>query len=463
MRARACPNPRDHNMTRVAMTMSPIPAAVAIAVVLATPLRADLPEWLTGDLTAGGELRHRYYDEADRLRPGGPGTAGYQQWRWRNWLEYQGDGVGGYVELIDASTFGENPLPETGIDVNRWDLQAAYLDLDLFERDGHRTVLRSGRQQLLYGSQRLISPPDFANIHRNWEGFRLMSPGETWDIDAFATRPVNLATGNGPVSRLDHERDRADASRTFSGVYATHHGIENHTFDVYWLWLREQDEDAQPPRFADGSRHTIGLRWAGKQPVADACGDPVRAWDWDVEGAYQFGHDEITETVRAGFFVATLGHTWTALPWKPRLAAVYYFGSGDDDPADDENNTFSTLFPLGHGYWGLIDNLSGQNLIQYSLQATITPHERLSFGAQLHWFELASNGDVLYNVAGAPLGTPGGGLEVGEELDLLFNYQLTEDVALHGGYSWFWYGSFVDNRLPRDDASLFYIQTTWRY
>jgi hypothetical protein len=56
-------------------------------------------------------------------------------------------------------------------------------------------VLRSGRQALVYGSQRLISPPDFANVHRNWEGFRVLSPGDTWNFDAFVTCPINAAEG----------------------------------------------------------------------------------------------------------------------------------------------------------------------------------------------------------------------------------------------------------------------------
>jgi hypothetical protein len=50
---------------------------------------------------------------------------------------------------------------------------------------------------------------------------------------------------------------------------------------------------------------------------------------------------------------------------------VLKYGSGDDDPTDGDNNTVSTLYPLGHAYWGIIDNLNGQNLLDYSLQGSL--------------------------------------------------------------------------------------------
>ena len=349
-------------------------------------------------------------NEENRLRPFGPGRSTYDLWRWRNYVDFRlPDVFRLYVEMIDTSIFHED-LPATAIDLNRWDLLNAFVDLKVGERDNKPIYLRFGRQELLYGSQHLISPLNWGNTRRNFEGFKITSKGATWDIDAFVTRPVNTGTGNGPLSRFDHERDRGDASRTFNGVYATHHGLDDHTFDLYWLWLCEQEPIVGR---ADGSRHTVGLRWQTTRNVTNECCQVARIWTADIEGAYQFGHDN-GETLRAGFLSAKLGHTWKSLLWEPTLTAVYYWGSGDRDPTDDENNTFSVLFPLGHAYWGLIDNLSGQNLNDYSLQATVKPAEKLKFATAVHWFDLDTDSDVLYNVAGAGLGLPGTGTEIGE-------------------------------------------------
>ncbi len=183
----------------------------------------------------GGELRYRHTNEANRLRPNGPDRSTYDLWRWRNYVDlHMNDRFQAYVEMLDASIFNEDLLP-TAIDLNRWNIQNAFIDVKLGERDGKPIYFRAGRQELLYGAQRLISPLNWGNTRRNFEGLKLFSPGETWDIDAFVTRPVNTATGNGPLSCFDNERDCADASRTFQGVYGVYHGLQNQTFDAYWL------------------------------------------------------------------------------------------------------------------------------------------------------------------------------------------------------------------------------------
>jgi hypothetical protein len=319
-------------------------------------------------------------------------------WRWRNYVDIKAtDKVRVYVEMIDSSIFNQE-LPATGIDLNRWNIQNAFVDIKVGERDGQAVIFRAGRQELLYGAQHLISPLDWGNTRRNFEGFKVSSKGDVWDLDAFVTRPVNTATGNGPLSRFDNERDRADASRTFQGVYGVYHGVENQTIDAYWLWLNEQEPIAGRP---DGSRHTTGLRWAGTRPISDCCDAPARIWSWDVEGAYQFGHDN-GNTVSAAFFSANMAHQWKQAPWQPKLTSLFYWGSDDHDPTDGQDNTFNTLFPLRHAYWGFIDNLTGQNLADYSVQLSVAPTKKLTMLGAWHWFFLDRNTDVLYNVAGAP-------------------------------------------------------------
>lgn len=158
------------------------------------PLLGFLKNQPVGDCwtwSVGGELRYRYMDESDRLRPGGPGTSTYNLWRFTPHLELKrGDAFTAYVQAIDASIFGED-LPITGIDENRSDLLQFYADFKI--ADGEEGTLRGrvGRQFLKYGSQHLVSPLGWSNTFRNFEGVRLYYSSKDWDIDAFATRPVN--------------------------------------------------------------------------------------------------------------------------------------------------------------------------------------------------------------------------------------------------------------------------------
>ena len=409
----------------------------------------------------GGEIRYRYMNELNRIRPGGPGRSTYNLWRWRNYLNLEmGNYARGYIEMIDATAWNTD-LPLTPIDVNRWDIQNAFIDVNLDSTLSLPGEFRVGRQELLYGKQRLISPLDWSDTRRNFEGLKYFVSGGDWDLHAFTVNPVNTtARRRGDLNDFDNERDRPDYDQLFTGVYTSYHGIENSLVDMYWLWLNDSEPLVDR---ADGRRHTVGMHWGSTHVVSDCCcGTPERTWDFDLEGAYQFGDDN-GERVSAGFFTTILGHTWNQVAWKPRFSGLFYWGSGDQDPNDGETNTFDVLYPLGHAYWGIIDNLSGQNLLDYSLQLDFNPAKKLKGTIAWHRFDLASANDVLYNVAAVPIGTPNNGRHIGNEVDIIGTYTFNPNFAVQLGYSWFWYGEYVDNAVPRDDANQLYLQTHLRY
>lgn len=195
---------------------------------------------------------------------------------------------------------------------------------------------------------------------------------------------------------------------------------------------------------------------------------------FELEGAFQVGDDETflgaaNEDIEAGMIHSALGYTWNQAPWTPSIKGVFYWGSGDDNPGDGENKNFNPLFPLGHAYWGIIDNLNGSNLFDYSIQASVKPADKLTVVAALHWFEKDEAATPIFNVAGAPFpggATTTGGTDIGTELDLIATYAASKTLQVQFGYSWFWYGDAVDTAaapLPRDDASQLYVMTTWSF
>ena len=405
--------------------------------------------------STGGELRHRFMSQDNRLQPGGPGQDTYNLWRWRHYADLKmGDNLRFYVEGIHADSFGED-LPVQAIDENRWDLQNAFFDVELFETDtGGTHTLRTGRQELLFGRQRLVSPLDWANTRRNFEGFRYMVKEKDYKLDVFTVNPVNSATGFNTVAEFNNKFDEANRDVLFSGAYYSYTAIENTNIDLYYLWLEDQ---IQVPTRPDGRRHTVGTRFTKLIPQEDG-----RVWDIDAEGGFQFGKDN-GQDVRAGFATGILGHTWKNAPWSPRISGLLFYGSGDNSANDGRNNTFYTMFPLGHAYWAISDNLSGQNLLDYGIQADVKPTAKTGVTGAYHFLNLASDGDRAYNVAGVPVGTPGNGTNLGQALDLYGYSSLHSNFDVQAGYSWFWYGEFIDRTTPRDDASQFYIQTSIRY
>lgn len=435
------------------------------------PLLGDLRGMSLGDcVTAsiGGEVRYRFMNENDRLRPGGPGRSTYDLWRITPFMELNyGDSITGYVQAIDASIFNEE-LNITSIDRNRADLLQYYVDAALGDVGCGKLRARVGRQVLKYGSQHLVSPLAWSNTFRNFEGVKLYYTSDDWNIDGFWTRPVNGASGNvfRPTS-FDHP----DASRQFNGIYSTYKGMQNAVVDLYWLQL---DEDNDKGNRIDGDRHTFGARYERKDVTKDACGNVVGTMTFELEGAFQVGDHETLltaadEDIAAGMIHTNLGYTWNQAPWTPSIKGIFYWGSGDDDPGDGTNNNFNTLFPLGHAYWGIIDNLNGSNLFDYSLQASAKPCSKLTLVSALHWFEKDEAATPIFNVAGAPFpagATTTGDTDIGTELDMIATYAHSKTLNVQVGYSWFWYGDAVDAEaaIPtRGDATQLYVMTTWSF
>lgn len=418
----------------------------------------------SGDFTysVGGELRHRFMNEDNRLRPPG-GNAEYSLWRFTPHLKLQYNRLGGFIEAIDASAWqeGDSPYTRVGIDVNRLDFLRYYADIKLVEQSETTLNYRYGRQFLKYGGQRLLSPLGWSNTFRNFEGHKLLYKSGDWSADAFMMKSVNAAAGGSGfgVTSLDS----ADEDRWISGLYTSYSGLQNGTLDLYWIYSNEKNSSAAR---MDGERHTIGTRFAGSRAIKE-CDDVVGTWTWDFEGAYQFGNDQfgsaVNRDVSAGMATAVVGYTFNEVTWSPGIRGFYYWSSGDNDPTTGDINTFYTIYPLGHAYWGLIDNFSGQNLQDAGFTLSLKPHSKLSLAASYHTFHKSQSSGNVWNIVGAPIASAGTG-SIGQELDLVATIPVSKNFNIQAGYFWFFYGDAINGSpAARPDARQFYLQTSWKF
>ncbi|WP_197439563.1 alginate export family protein [Calycomorphotria hydatis] len=414
--------------------------------------------WLT--LSTGGQLRYRYMNENNRLRGNGQVHNTYDLWRWRHYINAETEFGRGYVELIEADSFN-NEIAPLGIDINRWDMLNGFIDVYVYKdlMDGKGTF-RWGRQELLYGDQHLISPLDWSNTRRNFEGFKHFHQAKNWRLDLFSVKPVNLAalSSGGSMNQFD----TSDGDFRLNGAWLNYTLCKSIKGDAYYLYTADGQSIAGQ---ADGDRHFIGGRIYGTKPVKE-CGKVVTTYDYSLGGGYQFGADDF-QNVSAYYISAYGGVTLNDMCWTPRFGGLFWYGSGDENPADGTTNTVDTLYPLGHKYWGIIDNFNGQNLIDYSVVASVKPHKKLTIGAAYHWFYRASGNDAIYNIAGAPLGTPGVtllGNSIGQELDIVGTYNYNSNLSIQLGCANFNYANGV--LLPQalsGDGQFFYTQVQMNY
>jgi hypothetical protein len=66
------------------------------------------------------------------------------------------------VEYLDAHSFHQELAP-LAVDINRPDLLNFFADVKIPDGDGYPAYVRVGRQEILLGSERLLSPIDWAN------------------------------------------------------------------------------------------------------------------------------------------------------------------------------------------------------------------------------------------------------------------------------------------------------------
>ncbi|MCU0877096.1 MAG: alginate export family protein, partial [Pirellulaceae bacterium] len=204
--------------------------------------------WL---LDFGGQYRARFHAEQNMRGLGLTGndddfllhrTRIFANAKYSDWLRV-------YAEYIDAAEEFNN-FPPRPIEVNRSDLLNLFADARMWDGCCGDLWFRIGRQELLYGSERLISPLDWANTRRTFEGFKFLWQGEDWNIDVFATRPVIV----NPV-----EFDSADEEQEFFGTWATYKGVPNNTYDLFAVQYNN-DSGANNYRFS-----TLGGRWLGSE------------------------------------------------------------------------------------------------------------------------------------------------------------------------------------------------------
>ena len=345
-----------------------------------------------------------------------------------------GDQFRVFVEGKSAqSTDRDLPGGRRGLDMDTMALQQAFADITLPIGEDAKLNLRSGRQMIAFGKQRLVSPLDWSNTMRAWDGFVATLTSGDLKVDGFWTQYV-------PVDKSGYNESNGDEH--FYGVYATTKSlIPDVTTDLYWL---ARDRGA----IAD-ERDTFGARVAGK--IGDT------NFDYDVEGAYQTG-DSGSSDVSAYMIGAQVGYTLKDVEGTPRFFVGYDLGSGDDDPTDSDVNTFNQLYPLGHAYLGFIDVIGRQNIEDISVGLSMKPMKKMTIIAAGHFFTRHEEMDSLYHAGGAVVRAGGAGTsdDVGSEIDILIKYAIDSHTMAIIGYSHFFAGDFTEDTGTSDDIDFFY-------
>lgn len=399
----------------------------------------QIPIGSQGNLDIGGQYRLRYHHEHNMRGLGLTGRDDdFLLDRTRFYFDYRmTKRVRLFSEFLDAGSSYENFAPRP-IEVNRLDVQNLFADVVLADSSAGTLTVRGGRQELLFGSQRLLSPLDWANTRRTFEGGRLTWKGESNTTDWLLVRPIAVNA---------REFDSPNQDQALYGIYNTNTSLGIGPVDTYYLGFEDDRTFARV--------HTVGTLLKGEA-------DDVL---WDNEFGYQFGRNSDGSDLSA--FSVTLG-TGRKLggSLKPTFWLYYDWASGDDSA----NGGWNQLFPLGHRYLGFMDLFGRRNIHDFNSLLTFSATERFTVLTWYHYFLLSNENQGPANVTGTSF-NPGGSVgsrDLGHELDLLGTYKINPRSDLVLGYSHFFAGEYYETSLNAQGRPLFrggadFLYTQWHY
>lgn len=396
----------------------------------------------------GGQYRARVHREENHRGLGITGNSDdFLLHRIRLYMNTEiGDNIRVFAETLHADSNYEefNPRP---IEENSWDVQNLFIDLKLFDNGTRKLVARAGRQEISLGAQRYVSPLDWANTRRTFDGGRLLYTGEKWNIDGFWLAPT--------IRDFD-DFDESNENVALYGVYGTNKTLANGTLDLYWLAF---DND-----LAGFAYDSIGGRYNGT----------LGGLLFETEGAYQFGSNSDGSDHEAGFFMAGLGKKFADAACSPTSWVYIDWASGSDELG--AGNGHHHFQPLGHKYNGFMDLFGRRNLIDFNILTTLQIAPKVKALLWYHNFWLQNDNDTPYSLTQAPqqAGITPGDAHLGNELDFVLTLGITPRSNVLFGYSRFWAGDYYNtpglltaagDPLTQDnaDANFFYAQYTLNF
>ena len=398
------------------------------------PVNRQLPKWvrLTGELRAREEgfLGDRFTEGQDDL---------YLFQRVRLGVSVKPlKQLEMFVQGQDARVSFQGRIPAAPPYQDSADLRQAWIQIGTGS-ERHGITLRTGRQELAFGEERLVGASNWGNVSRTFDAVKLGVRHGGYAADVFASSVV---------AARDHAFDRHNDGDNLHGIYGSIHGwVPRAVLEPFVFWRLS-------PAGLDSK--TVGLRWAGQLP---------HGLEYTTEMATQRG-TRSAEDVRAWAGFWRIGRTFTNLQGKPGIRAEINHASGDADPSDRRYGTFDVLYPTAHDKYGLTDQVGWRNINHIGLIAELRPRKTLVLQFKAHESWLVSARDGLYGAGGALIvRDPSGnsGKYVGEELDAQMIWTPRAGVQIGAGLGHLFPGEFLQHTTPGHGYTFPWIGLTYGF
>lgn len=318
---------------------------------------------------------------------------------------------------------------------------------EVFAKGDHLDVT-AGRMTINLGSRRFVARNNFRNTINSFTGVHaLWKRPDGVEAHAFYVRPVQRKPSDfDSLLDNDTELDTESSDVSLWGVFgAVPEAFGETNLEAFFYGFRSRDHVGVPA--ADRDIYTPGFRLY-KKPAA-------QSWDFETEASYQFGTSRLSTAAsdsndlqhRAEFFHGEIGYTLDA-KMSPRLELSYDYASGDDDPTDNENNRYDTLYGarrFDFGPTGIYGAFARSNISSPGMRLEAKPLQKLSgmVGYRAVW--LASDRDQ-YTSARLQDASGNSGSFVGHQIEAQAQYNVRPgNLVLELGAAHLIHGRFLED------------------
>jgi hypothetical protein len=397
-------------------------------------------------LSFGGEGRIRF--EALRNAGFGSGPQDGNGYVLQRYLVHADLHAGPHVRLFtevqsgleSGRTGGPRPTDE-----DRLEFHQAFVELSTGPSPRSLT-LRVGRQEVAFGSGRLISASEGRNVRRSFDAVRPIIRLRSWTWNAMLAKLVAVEPGI-----FD---DSQEPRQAFGGVgFIRTHG-SRHEDGTSGYYLRLHRRDAQ---FDQGVgrevRQTLGSRTWGRWADADYNYELIVQWG-SFAGA----------PIRAWAVATDTGYSFRWWRWPARVGLRADLTTGDRSRDDPALETFNPLFP-GTAYSGRAGLIGPANSIDITPGVRVAVSSRVTLTIDHAWYLRQSVDDGVYGIA-VNVVRPGGDSRargVGRQLTVQVDFRVDEHLMLAITSTTFVAGRFLRDTPPGNNVAFLAVSSTYRF
>lgn len=351
--------------------------------------------------------------------------------------------VSGFAQVQDVRIWGFE-RSTTANEANT-DLHQGYIAL-AGESGDWRGEVRLGRQEIDWGTQRLIASFGWAPSARALDAVRLRAHYKWVSVDTFVAMLAPVETFSVPdetTLEVDDTIEIRSRGSQLAGVMVEAKPRKEISVALTGLGIWQRPRAATPE--LRRTVYNVGTRVYGK---------PGGGVAYDAEFYGQFGEvGELEHLAWAG--AAKLSYTANKVATEPGIRAGYSLASGQvctAAPAQgcqaSKSTEFFNFFPLNHAYYGLMDQLGWRNMRDAELGGYISPLDNLRLELTYHYFQLHEARGRWSNAGGTSVGQgwdpTNTSNDLGHEVDVTLTYKPWKVLMVQPGY-----GVFVPGEVAR--------------